>query len=55
MLSVLELADALHPLFTSEADRIAQQVGFVQRKRLWTGAAFAKALVFGWLDRPDAS
>ena len=55
MLSVAELADALQSLFTTDADHAAALTGFVKRKRLWTGPAFAQALVFGWLERPDAS
>jgi hypothetical protein len=55
MLSIADLTDALQSLFTTDADEIAAQTGFVGRKRLWTGSAFAQALVFGWLERPDAS
>jgi len=55
MITVAKLTDALHSLFTSTADEFASATGFVQRRRLWTGSAFAQTLVFGWLDRPDAS
>ena len=55
MLSIAVLTDALQSLFTTDADDAARETGFVLRKRLWTGPAFAQALVFGWLDRPDAS
>ena len=54
MLSIAGLTDALQSLFTTDADEIATQTGFVARKRLWTGPAFAQALVVGWFDRPDA-
>ena len=49
------MSDALHSLFTTDADHAATLTRFVKRKRLWTGPAFAQALVFGWLQRPDAS
>lgn len=55
MLSVEKLTGTLQSLFTTDADEVAAQTGFVGRKRLWTGPAFAHALVFGWLERPDAS
>ncbi|MFO0846086.1 MAG: hypothetical protein U0797_27515 [Gemmataceae bacterium] len=55
MLSVATLTAALQALFTSTADELAAETGFARRKRLWTGPAFAQALTFGWLDRPDAS
>ena len=55
MLSVAKLADALQSLFTTDADHPATLTDFVKRKRLWTGLAFALALVLGWLERPDAS
>jgi hypothetical protein len=55
MLSIANLSNALQSLFTTDADEFATQTGFVGRKRLWTGPAFAQTLVFGWLERPDAS
>lgn len=55
MLSIANLSDVLQSLFTTDADETASQTGFVGRKRLWTGSSFAQALVFGWLERPDAS
>ena len=54
MLSIADLADALQSLFTTDAEDAAAESGFVKRKRLWTGPAFAQALVFGWLECPDA-
>jgi hypothetical protein len=54
-LSVADLADALQTLFTADADHAARQSGLVRRHRLLSGAAIAQALVFGWLDDPDAS
>lgn len=49
------VADALRGTFTTDADRLARQTGFLRRRRKITGAAFAQALVFGWLENPTAS
>jgi hypothetical protein len=55
MLSIAELHPALHDLFTDTADHLARQVGFCQRARKLTGPAFAQALVFALLEKPDAT
>ncbi len=54
-ITVASLTDTLQTLFTSGADRLAEQTGFVRRTRLITGAAFAPTLVFGWLHHPQAT
>jgi hypothetical protein len=55
MTTVPQLARTLQNLFTTTADQLARQTGFIKRKREWTGATFAQTLVFGWLSDPDAS
>jgi hypothetical protein len=55
MTTVPHLAQTLQPLFTTTADTLARATGFVQRRSKRTGAAFAQALVFGWLANPRAS
>jgi hypothetical protein len=40
-------------IFTSEAERIAQATGLIQRQRKLTGASFVQSLVFGWLANPE--
>src|SRR5260370_9728622 len=50
-----QLEDLLRPLFTQQARQLARETGFVQRRSPIDGAAFAQALVFGFLDEPDAS
>jgi hypothetical protein len=32
---------------------LAQQTGFVQRRRQISGADFVQGLVFGWLHQPE--
>jgi hypothetical protein len=49
------LADALQTLFTTEADQAAKDSGMVRRRRKLTGAAFVQALVFHWLENPQAT
>ena len=51
---VPRLARALRAVLTTEADRAAERVGFVRRRRKLSGAAFVQALVFGWIDDPHA-
>lgn len=55
MTTIPQLARELQNLFTTTADDLARQVGFIKRRRQWTGATFAQTLVFGWLADPDAS
>jgi hypothetical protein len=49
------LATVLQTLFRTEADELAREVGLVQRSRKLTGSVLAQILVFGWLERPDAT
>jgi|GEM_PF-1005187 len=53
--SIQHLAPALQSLFTDDAHHIARDCGFSKRSRVWTGPAFVRTLVLGWLDRPDAT
>jgi hypothetical protein len=55
MTTVPQLVQTLQTLFTTMADSLARATGFVQRRSKLTGAAFAQALVFGWLANPQAS
>jgi hypothetical protein len=55
MTTVPHLAQTLQTLVTTTADTLARATGFVQRQSKLTGAAFAQALVFGWLANPQAS
>jgi hypothetical protein len=55
MTTVADVTQALQALLTTTADLLARRTGFVQRTSKLTGAAFAQALVFGWLDNPQAS
>jgi hypothetical protein len=52
--TVSRLAPALQALLTTEADAAARDCGLVRRRRRLTGAALIRALVLGWLARPEA-
>jgi hypothetical protein len=49
------LAEALQTLFTTDADQAAKDSGMIRRKRKLTGATFVQALVFHWLENPQAT
>src|SRR5437868_5155469 len=53
--TVAQLADTLQTLFSTTADQTARDAGFLRRQRKLSGASFAQALVFTWLDNPDAT
>lgn len=55
MMSMACLAQSLQTLFTTTADTLARETGFVRRRRKLTGASFAQTLVFGLLGTPDAT
>lgn len=54
-LTLDNLADTLQTLFTTEADKAAEESGMIQRQRKISGAGFVRTLVFGWLDDPKAT
>jgi hypothetical protein len=45
----------MQTVLTTVADQAARDAGFVRRRRQLSGAAFAQALVLGWLDNPQAT
>jgi Transposase DDE domain len=49
-----QLAEALQTLFTTDADQAATDSGMIRRRRKLTGAAFVQAVVFHWLEDPQA-
>jgi hypothetical protein len=49
------LCGVLGRLTGETADEAARATGFVRRRSKLGGAAFVRAVVFGWLNRPDAS
>ena len=34
---------------------LGQSTGFIKHKRKFTGSTFIKTLVFGWMQKPEAS
>src|SRR5438445_12935660 len=55
LVNLNEVAPQLQTLFTTDADKAAKAAKFIQRQRKLTGPAFAQALVFAWLDKPNAT
>jgi hypothetical protein len=55
MTRLAELAHTLQALFTTTAEQLARQTGFVRRKSKLTGALFAQTVVFSWLADPQAT
>jgi DDE family transposase len=49
------LAAALQALFTTTAEALGRATHFIQRQRRLTAPAFAQALVFRWMAKPDAT
>ncbi len=55
MTSLAQVAAALQFVLSEVADAAAHEVGFIRRRRVWTGAAFVRTLVLGWLGTPAAT
>ena len=55
MWTVSHLSTVLQRLLTTTANTLARETGFVQRASKLTGAHFAQALLFGWLQQPQAT
>jgi hypothetical protein len=55
MTTITQLPTVLQTLFTTRANEIARQTGFIQRERKMTGADFLQATVFGWLQHPQGT
>jgi Transposase DDE domain len=54
-ITIDQLADALQALFTTDADQAAKDSGMIRRQRKLSGACFVQAVVFHWLENPDAT
>ena len=50
-----KVTDEMQGVLTQFADDKAIETEFVKRERKVTGSKFLQALVFGWLDNPDAT
>ena len=55
MQTITQVSRTLQCLLTSTANTLARETGFVQRASKLTGAHFAQALLFGWLQQPQAT
>ena len=50
-----EIESYVQSLFRQKAEQWARRTGFVQRPSKISGSAFARTLVFGFLNQPEAS
>jgi len=55
MISVSQIGEALEQVLEKDANRLAREIGFVKRERKLSGADFVQIMVFGWLEKGDAS
>ncbi len=55
MSSVSQIVQTLEEVLNERADILAKETGFIQRVRAFTGADFAQALIFGWLQEPEVT
>jgi len=55
MTTLPQISEHLQQVLTTIANEAGRRSGFIQRKRKLDGASFVQALVFGWLDNPQAS
>ncbi|PZR94785.1 MAG: IS4 family transposase [Candidatus Chloroheliales bacterium] len=53
--NITQLDASLQHLFGDFADQLARDTNFIKRQAKFSGASFAKTLVFGWLRNPAAS
>jgi hypothetical protein len=55
MTTMAQVTDALRSVFLVAADDAGDASGFVQRRSKFSAQAFVQSLVFGWLQRPEAT
>lgn len=55
MTTIAELCPIIQCLLTETANRLAEETGFIRRKRQVSGASFAQSTVLGWLNNPNAT
>lgn len=55
MSTVSHIAQALQEILNEQANVLAKEMKFIQRERQITGADFAQALIFGWLQEPEVT
>lgn len=55
MCIIAQISRSMQSVLTDLADFLARPTGFVKRQVKVTGSQFARMLVFGWLNNPDAT
>ncbi len=55
MTTVSQVAKSMQTVLIEKADRAGETSGFIKRKRKLKGSSFTQTLVFGWLNKGQAS
>ena len=55
MNTIAQIAKAMQTVLTTAADRLGRTVGFIQRSGKLDGGSFVQALVFAFMDKPQAT
>jgi len=55
MSNVSQIAQALQEILNERVEALAKETKFIQRVRQISGADFAQALIFGWLQEPEVT
>jgi hypothetical protein len=55
MNTIAQIAKAMQTVLTTTANRLGRKVGFVQRSGKLDGGSFVQTLVFGFMDKPQAT
>lgn len=55
MSNVSQIAQALQEILNERVEALAKETKFIQRMRQISGADFAQALIFGWLQEPEVT
>jgi hypothetical protein len=55
MTILTDVGNLIQTILGPVADALGKSTGFIKRKRKFTGSTFIKTLVFGWMQKPQAS
>jgi len=50
-----DVAKTIQTILGTKADHLGKATGFIKRERKFTGSKFIKTLVFGWMQKPEAT
>ncbi|EDN65436.1 conserved hypothetical protein [Beggiatoa sp. PS] len=50
-----DVGKKIQTILGTKADTLGKATDFIKRKRKFTGSTFIKTLVFGWMQKPEAT